>query len=95
MLSSRVKVSSRLNSWKTKPSWSRRKAATSFSGRVERSTPSRSTFPPVGLSRAASRFSRVVLPLPDSPMMATYSPFSTAKFTRRSASTCWVPKREV
>lgn len=40
-------------------------------------------------------FSRVVFPLPLSPMVATYSPSSTVKFTSRRASTCTAPKRAV
>ena len=51
------------------------------------------TVPPVGLSSAARRFKSVVLPEPDSPMMATYSPSSTLKFTFLSASTWFPPKR--
>ena len=43
--------------------------------------PDKSTSPAVGLSRAARIFSRVVLPEPDSPMMATYSPSCTEKDT--------------
>ena len=89
------KVSSRLNSWNTKPRLSRRKAARSPSGMVSRFLPDKSTSPAVGLSRAARIFSRVVLPEPDSPMMATYSPGSTEKFTFCSASTCLPPKRLV
>ena len=42
--------------------------------------PFSSTSPPVGLSSDASMFSSVVLPEPDSPMIATYSPSSTEKF---------------
>ena len=59
------------------------------------SRPSKSTLPLVGLSRAARMFSSVVLPEPDSPMMATYSPGSTAKFTLVRAWTFWPPKRVV
>ena len=40
-------------------------------------------------------FSRVVLPEPDSPMMATYSPSSTEKLTLDRAWTCVPPKRVV
>ena len=40
-------------------------------------------------------FNSVVLPLPDSPMIATYSPCSTVKLTFRSASTRLPPSREV
>ena len=38
-------------------------------------------------------FKSVVLPLPDSPMMATYSPRSTEKLTSVSACTFVPPKR--
>ena len=57
--------------------------------------PSSTTSPPVGLSSAARMLSSVVLPLPLSPMMATYSPFSTVKFTSLSACTFVPPKRVV
>ena len=40
-------------------------------------------------------FSRVVFPEPDSPMIATYSPFSTLKDTLESACTWFPPKRVV
>jgi len=40
-------------------------------------------------------FSSVVLPLPLSPMMATYSPDSTVKLTFLSAWTLLPPKRVV
>ena len=59
------------------------------------SRPSSSTLPAVGLSRAASMFSSVVLPEPLSPMMAAYSPSSTEKFTLRRACTWAPPKRVV
>ena len=93
MLSWIVNVSSRLNSWNTKPRLSRRKVATSLSFILPSSLPSSTTVPPVGLSSAARRFKSVVLPEPDSPIMATYSPSSTLKFTFLSASTWFPPKR--
>lgn len=48
-----------------------------------------------GGSSAARRFRSVVLPLPLSPMTATYSPLSTEKVTLLSASTLAPPKRVV
>ena len=93
MLSWIVNVSSRLNSWNTKPRLSRRKVATSLSFILPSSLPSSTIVPPVGLSSAARRFKSVVLPEPDSPIMATYSPSSTLKFTFLSASTWFPPKR--
>ena len=52
-------------------------------------------FPEMERRRAARMLSRVVLPEPDSPIMATYSPASTAKLTLDRAWTCWPPKRVV
>ena len=95
MLSCTENVSRRLNSWNTKPSCERRNAAISRSGIVPSARPSSTTSPPVGLSSAARMLSSVVLPLPLSPMMATYSPFSTVKFTSVSACTFVPPKRVV
>ena len=48
-----------------------------------------------GPYRTARRFSSVVLPLPDSPMIATNSPCSTLKLTSRNASTRLLPRRVV
>ena len=93
MLSRRVKVSSRLNSWNTKPRFSRRNAARALSFSPARSRPSNRTLPPVGRSSVARMFSSVVFPEPDSPMMATYSPASTEKLTPFSARTGLAPKR--
>ena len=59
------------------------------------SRPSSFTLPAVGLSSAARMFRRVVLPEPDSPIMATYSPSSTEKSTCRRAVTWLPPKRVV
>ena len=74
---------------------SRRKADSAFSEMEESSFPFRRTSPRVGLSSAARMLSSVVLPLPLSPMMATYSPFSTEKVTSVSACTWLAPKRVV
>ena len=93
MLSRREKVSSRLKSWNTKPRLSRRKEDSSFSFTAVSSLPASRTVPAVGLSSAARIFSRVVLPEPDSPMMATYSPVSTVKDTSARAVTFCPPKR--
>ena len=95
MFSSMVRVSRRLKSWKTKPRLSRRKAQRSFCLISAMSLPDRITCPAVGLSRDAMMFSRVVFPEPDSPMMATYSPCSTEKFTLSSACTLLPPRRVV
>ena len=71
------------------------KAAARSSGRSSRVCPPRRTGPPGGRSSAARRFRSVVLPLPLSPMTATYSPLSTEKVTLLSASTFAPPKRVV
>ncbi len=84
-MSFREKVSRRLKSWKTNPRFFRRKAHISLSGMVVMLFPFRYISPLVGLSRDASILSSVVFPEPDSPMMATYSPASTEKFTSERA----------
>ena len=67
----------------------------SFSRTLARSFPDSVTLPAVGRSRAARIFRRVVLPEPDSPMMATNSPSSTEKDTSLRASTFCPPNRVV
>ncbi len=94
ILSPREKVSSRLQSWKTKPRWSRRKAESLRPGIFARFFPSSNTSPAVGRSREASRFKRVLFPLPLSPMMATNSPSSTVKETLRKAAVRFPPLAE-
>ncbi len=85
-----LKLSNRLKSWKTNPRFSRRNADTSESRSVERFFPFSRTSPEVALSKAARIFKRVVFPEPDSPIIATYSPFSTEKLTSVRACT-WLP----
>ena len=55
----------------------------------------RNTWPLVGLSSPARMFKRVVLPEPDSPIMATNSPSSTVKLTPERACTLAPPRRVV
>src|SRR5215469_833628 len=50
-----------------------------------------STSPDVGLSRPATRFSSVLLPQPEAPMMQTNSPSATVRETWSSASSCAWP----
>lgn len=66
-----------------------------FSPMVESARPFKNTSPSVGRSSAARIFKSVVLPEPDSPMMATYSPRSTANVTFVSACTRLPPNRVV
>ena len=85
MFSSMVRVSSRLKSWNTKPSRSRRNLASSDSDRSATLTPSSRIFPALMASMVEMQLSRVVLPEPEAPMMARNSPASTSKLTRSRA----------
>ena len=82
-----VMSSSRLKNWKIIPTWRRRnRAAPASLSMSTRSSPTR-TAPLVGLSIPAMRLSRVDLPEPDGPMMATASPGSTRRLTSSMAAT--------
>ena len=87
ILSRLLKLSNKLKSWNTKPKCSLRKFAISFSEICVISLPCSKTCPLVGLSKAAKIFNKVVLPDPDSPMIATYSPLFTLKLTLVNACT--------
>src|SRR5450830_1852506 len=67
--------------WNTKPSLSMRRRARPSSSSAKMSTPSSSTVPVEGLSRPASKPSRVDLPDPDAPTMASVSARCTVKST--------------
>ena len=86
-------VSNKLKSWKTNPKWSRRNSVNTLSEIFWMSSPFRSTVPSVGRSSVAKIFNSVVLPEPDSPMTATYSPSSTEKLISFNAVTSAAPKR--
>ena len=79
MFSKAVRVSSRLQSWKIKPSRSRRNRVSSFPFSFVSSRPSTRMEPEVGLSMVDTQFKRVVLPEPEAPMMPTNSPGRTSK----------------
>ena len=85
MFSSRVRVSSRLKSWNTKPSRSRRNRASSRSGSSAMFSPSSRMLPALTVSMVEMQLRSVVLPLPEAPMMAMNSPFATEKLTRSRA----------
>ena len=70
--------------WKTKPTFSARKAARSSSLSPPCSTPANATEPSVGTSSPASRPSSVVLPLPEGPRITTTSPSATCRSTPES-----------
>jgi hypothetical protein len=74
-----------------KPKRSRRSAASSSGPSVLTSRPSMTKRPAVGLSRQPSTFMSVLLPEPDWPMMATYSPASMRRLTPSSARTSLSP----
>ena len=57
----------------------------------EISLPSRMYSPEVGLSRQPMIFIRVVLPEPEGPIMATYSPSSTEREMSLSTGTSILP----
>ena len=85
MFSSSVRVSSRLKSWNTKPSRSRRNRASSRGERAAMLSPSSRMSAALTVSMVEMQLSRVVFPLPDAPMIAINSPSSTSKLTRSSA----------
>ena len=74
MFSKAVRVSSRLQSWKIKPSRSRRKRVSSLPRSFVSSWPSTWMEPEVGRSMVEMQFNRVVLPEPEAPMMPTVFP---------------------
>ena len=75
------KESNKLKSWKTNPNFSRLKLATSELLKEFTFFPPIKTDPSVALSNVA-----IIFPLPDSPITAINSPFSTEKFTSLRAS---------
>ena len=90
-LPSAVMCGKRLKSWKSMParrriwricSWCFRLRA--WSGSASSSRPSISTDPTVGSSRKLMQRSRVVLPLPERPMIMTASRCRTSRSTPRS-----------
>ena len=74
-----------------KPSFSRRTLYNLFSAIVLVSTPSITTLPLVGRSRAPIMLRRVVFPLPDGPNIAINSPSFTLRSTALSATTLVLP----
>ena len=91
MFSKAVRVSSRLQSWKTKPSRSRRKRERALPRRAVTSVPSTVMVPEEGRSMVDTQFKRVVLPEPDAPITPTNSPGSTSKL-RSSRARVWLPR---
>ncbi len=89
-----LSTGTRLYAWNTKPIFRRpkpifrrRKMVKASSFREKISCPSTVTEPEVGRSRPPSMCSRVDLPEPEVPTMATNSPFSTLRSTPSRAFT--------
>ena len=74
MFSAAVRVGTRLNDWKTKPSRSRRSRVSWRSFSEETSTPATRTEPDVNRSSPAMQCISVDLPDPEGPMMAVNRP---------------------
>jgi hypothetical protein len=91
MFSPAVRVGTRLNAWKTKPTRSRRKRVSRRSERVPSSTPSMKTLPAVSESRPAVQCMSVDLPDPDGPMMAVKRLAGNPTVTSSSATTAVSP----
>ena len=82
-----VRVGTRLKRWKTTPICWRRSAAARLSLSVAAETPSMRTSPAVGRCSNPATLSRVDLPEPEGPMMATSSPGCTCMLTWSRAVT--------
>src|SRR5262245_24954308 len=74
-----------------RPICRRRKIASFVWSRAQMSVPSTSTWPELGVSTPPRMCSRVDLPEPEGPTMATNSPFSTVKLTPSMALICVSP----
>ena len=85
MFSTTFSTGTRLQNWYTSPTSRRRNTASSSSERAYTSAPFSSTWPEVGRSTPPMRCSRVDLPEPEEPTMATNSPSSTLKDTSSKA----------
>jgi hypothetical protein len=87
MFSRADNVASRLNPWKTKPTWVRRNSVSSRSLRQDRSVAPMWTRPESNVSRPDRQCSRVDFPDPDGPMMVLKRPDSKSTETESSAVT--------
>ena len=88
MFSRMVSVSTRLKSWKTKPSSLRRNSAASDSLRCEMSRPPMRISPELSGRMPEMRLSSVDFPDPEAPMMAMNSPSSILMDRSFTARTC-------
>jgi hypothetical protein len=78
-----------------KPICSLRKAARWSSLRFDITVPLIATVPDVGVSRPAQRPRRVVLPLPEGPIIAAVDPFAISKLTDDNTVSSPFPDRYV
>src|SRR5215207_9726594 len=85
--STTVSVGKSWKNWNTRPTLRPRQEDSPDSDNEPRSAPTTRTVPLVGRSIPASRFSSVVLPLPDRPTMATNSPFAISRLRWSTAMT--------
>ena len=85
MFCSAVSAGSRLNDWKTKPTWLRRSRVRARSERPDSSAAPILTEPDVGVSRPARQCMRVDFPDPDGPMMAVNRAVANSTVTPPSA----------
>jgi hypothetical protein len=91
MFCSAVRAGSRLNDWKTKPTWSRRNKVSARSDRPLSSVSPMRTEPDVTVSSPARQCISVDLPDPDGPMMAANAPVSKPTDTPSKAWTALGP----
>jgi beta-lactamase superfamily II metal-dependent hydrolase len=88
-----LSVGMRLKDWNTNPMYSARIRVSRASLIAPRFCPSNSTVPAVGRSRPPSNCSRVVLPCPVGPWIASHSPSAISASIGRIASTTAPPFR--
>ena len=94
--SSAVNVGMRLKFWKINPKCWLRNSASSSSLSFVIFWPLMIMFPSVGSSNPAMRLRRVVLPLPEAPVMATNCPVGiTRSMPLRMFTLCPPPKRDL
>ncbi|MNW61578.1 hypothetical protein D3C74_396480 [compost metagenome] len=91
MFSSAVSVGTRLNDWKTNPSWVRRSFVSCRWFMPETTRSSTTTVPAVGESSPAMQCMRVDLPEPEGPMIAVKRPRPKSTSTPASAWTAVGP----
>ena len=87
--SSAVSAGRSWNDWNTNPTMRPRSRARPSSVSAKRSSPSTITRPEVGTSRPANNPSKVDLPEPEAPRIATASPARTSKLASFTIVSSW------